>query len=33
MQEIESKQVHKSGLKHDTKHFETSYKEKVEKWH
>lgn len=25
-------QIHKPGVKHDPKTFETSYKEKVEKW-
>lgn len=33
MQDIESKQVHKPGMKHDTKQFESNYKEKVDRWH
>lgn len=30
--EIDQKKIHKPGMKHDSKTFETNYKEQVEKW-
>lgn len=30
--EVERNKLHKSGQKHDTKMFETNYREQVDKW-